>query len=247
MSKSVGIIICAGGSSSRFGSKRKKPFVDVRGRAVFLRSVELFSERADVKQILLGIPEEDAELVDVKWGTNLQFFGAKVFYGGKERVDTVKAGLELLKDEIELVAVHDAARCCVREEWVDKCIKEAGKSGAAILAAPVVSTIKEVKDGEVIRTVERSGIWEAQTPQVFRRDLIVKAYENLKDEERETISDDAQLVEALGEKVKIVEADSSNIKLTTGSDISIAGAILKEREEEKKPKGPMGPYAEAQW
>jgi len=247
MSENVGVIICAGGASSRFGGKRKKPFVDVRGRAVFLRSVELFSDRKDVKQILLGIPKEDAELVDVKWGTNLQFFGAKAFYGGEERVDTVKAGLELLKDDIDLVAVHDAVRCCVREQWVQQCIRQAGKSGAAILAAPVVSTIKQVKNGEIIRTVDRSGLWEAQTPQVFRRNLIVKAYENLKDEDKKKISDDAQLLESMGEKVGIVEADSSNIKITTKDDISIAGAILKQREEQKKPKGPLGPYAEAQW
>jgi len=247
MSGNVGVIICAGGASSRFGGKRKKPFVDVGGRAVFLRSVELFSDRDDVKQILLGIPEEDAELVDVKWGTNLQFFGVKVFAGGDERVDTVRAGLELLRDDIELVAVHDAVRCGVRQEWVDECIKQARESGAAILAAPVVSTIKEVKDGEVARTLDRSGLWAVQTPQIFKRELITKAYKNLDEKNKRQISDDSQLVELLGEKVRIVETDSSNIKITQRSDIWITDSILRGREKEKKPKRPIGPYEEAQW
>ena len=110
MSESVAAIICAAGASSRFGGKRKKAFVDVAGRAVFLRSVELFSNREDIKQVLLGIAPEDEELVSVKWGPNLKFFGVKVFLGGGERFDTVRKGLDLVTDDIDHVAVHDASR-----------------------------------------------------------------------------------------------------------------------------------------
>jgi 2-C-methyl-D-erythritol 4-phosphate cytidylyltransferase len=156
MSKKVGVIICAAGASSRFGGKRKKPFVDVEGRAVFLRSVEIFSSREDVKQILLAIAPEDEELVNVKWGPNLKFFNVKTCFGGAERFDTVQKGLELIKDDIELIAVHDAVRCCVKEEWIDKVIAEAAKTGAAILACPVVATLKEAKDKVIIQTVDRA-------------------------------------------------------------------------------------------
>jgi len=283
MNKNVAAIICAAGPSSRFGGQdsrsstgnknkqafgglRKKQFVDVAGRACFLRSVELFSNRDDVKQVLLAISPEDEELVSVKWGANLKFFNVKICLGGAERFETVSKALELVKKTIDLIAVHDAVRCCVTGELIDEVITAAAKTGAAIPACPVSATIKEVKDKMITRTVDRSNLYEAQTPQVFDASLLKKAYanlsilrplgttedgKNLKDrktcsEPVEPISDDAQLVEALGRKVTIVEADSSNIKITRQSDVAIAEAILKSRPR-PKPEGPIGPYIEAQW
>ena len=243
MSKNVAVIICAAGASSRFGGKRKKPFVDVAGRAVFLRSVELFSDRSGVKQILLAIAPEDQELVNVKWGPNLKFFNVKICFGGSERFETVTKALELIKDDIDLIAVHDAVRCCVKAEWIDRCLDTAAKTGAAILACPVVATLKQAKDNTVIKTVDRSALYEAQTPQVFEARLLKKAYSKL---DKSNISDDSQLVEALGHKVSIVETDSSNIKITHQSDVAIAEAILKSRPS-PRPQGPAGPYIEAQW
>jgi 2-C-methyl-D-erythritol 4-phosphate cytidylyltransferase len=246
MSKSVGAIICAAGASKRFAGKRKKPFVDVAGRAAFLRSAELFSDREDVKQILLAIPPEDQELVNVKWGPNLKFFNVKTFLGGSERFETVEKGLSLIKDQIELIAVHDAVRCCVTKKWIDKVIDTAGMTGAAILACPVTATVKEVKDQTIVRTVDRTDLYEAQTPQVFEADLLRQAHANLNKLDKSKISDDAQLDETLGREVSIVETDASNIKITRGTDIPIAEAIIKSRP---KPglKGPVGPYIEAQW
>ncbi|MFB0524871.1 MAG: 2-C-methyl-D-erythritol 4-phosphate cytidylyltransferase, partial [Phycisphaerae bacterium] len=140
MSKSVAAIICAAGPSSRFGGKRKKQFVDVGGRAAFLRSAELFANRDDVKQILLAIPPEDEELVSVKWGANLKFFNVKICFGGTERFETVAKALELVKDDIDLIAVHDAVRCCVTEKLIDDSFAAAAKSGAAIPACPIAAT-----------------------------------------------------------------------------------------------------------
>ena len=246
MSQNVAAIICAAGASSRFGGKRKKAFVDVAGRAVFLRSVELFSNRDDVKQVLLGIAPEDEELVSVKWGPNLKFFNVSIFLGGTERFDTVNKGIELVKDGIDLIAVHDACRCCVTEEMIDSTITAAAKSGAAIPACPVTATVKHAKDNVITKTVDRTGLYEAQTPQIFSASLLKKAYENLENLDKSKISDDSQLVEALGQKVTIVETDSSNIKITRPSDIAVAEAIIKSRPK-PVPKGPVGPYIEAQW
>jgi 2-C-methyl-D-erythritol 4-phosphate cytidylyltransferase len=246
MAKNVAVIICAAGASSRFGGKRKKPFVDAGGRAVFLYSLELFSARDDVKQILLAISPEDEELVTLKWGANLKFFNVKVCFGGAERFETVSKALELVRNDIDLISVHDAVRCCVTSQWIDKVIAAAGQTGAAILACPVVATIKEAKKGAIIKTVDRTNLWEAQTPQVFETKLLREAYENLKNLDKNKINDDAQLVEAIGKKVSIVETDSSNIKITRPSDIAIAEAILKGRPK-LTPKGPIGPYIEAQW
>ena len=246
MSQNVAVIICAAGASSRFGGNRKKAFVNVAGRAVFLRSVEQFADRDDVKQVLLGIASEDEELVSVKWGPNLKFFNVEVFMGGAERFDTIMNGLELIKDGVERVAVHDACRCCITKEVIDATFAAAAKSGAAVPACPVTATIKQVKDSTIERTVDRTGLYEAQTPQVFAIDLLRKAYENLKHLDGSKISDDSQLVEALGHKVSIVEADCTNIKITQKNDIAIAEAILKSRPK-PIPEGPAGPYIEAQW
>ena len=254
MGQSVAIIICAAGASRRFGGKRKKPFVDVAGRAVFLRSVEFFANRDDVKQILLAIAPEDEELVNVKWGPNLKFYNVKIFFGGEERFDTVSKGLELVKETTDLIAVHDAVRCCIKSKWIDEAITTAAQTGAAILACPVTATIKQAKDNTIMQTIDRAGLYEAQTPQVFKADLLRKAYENLAKLHKNKISvdstgsprDDSQLVEALGHKVSIVETDSSNIKITHKADLPIAEAILKSRPK-PRPKGPAGPYIEAQW
>lgn len=246
MSKSVAAIICAAGPGKRFGGKKKKQFTDVGGRAIFLRSVELFADRKEVKQVLLAISPDDEEIVDVKWGPNLKFFGVKIFFGGEQRFDTVNNGLKLVKDDIDLVAVHDACRCCVTEKIIGEVIAAAEKTGAAIPACPVNATIKQAKDGAIVRTVDRSDLHEAQTPQIFDTKLLKRAYANLDNLDQSTISDDAQLVEALGEKVAIVETDSSNIKITRPSDITIAQAIIKSREKAAT-KGHLGPYSEAQW
>jgi len=246
MAKNVGVIICAAGASTRFRGKRKKPFADVAGKAVFIHSVEMFTDRSDVKQVLLAIAPEDEELVNIKWGPNLKFFNVHICFGGDERFDTVKKALELIKDDIDIVAVHDAARCCLTKQWLDQVIKAASESDAAMLACPVVATLKEVENKIIVKTVDRTKLYEAQTPQVFSVKLLKKAYENPKNLDKSTISDDSQLIEALGQKVTIVETNSSNIKITTGNDLAIATAIIKSRPKSGI-KGPIGPYEEAQW
>jgi len=212
---------------------------------VFMRSIEVFADRDDVKQILLAIPQEDEELVTVKWGANLKFYGVKLCFGREKRYETVAEALKLVRDDADFIAVHDAVRCCITKQWVDAVFDAARQSGAAILASAVVSTLKEVRDDTIVRTVDRQGLYEAQTPQVFRAELLKKAYRNI-DDSTGNIYDDAQLVEALGEKVTIVPVDSSNIKITYPADIIIAEGILKSRPK-PKPKGPMGPYIEAPW
>ena len=214
MDKKVAVIICAAGPGSRFGGKRKKQFVDVAGRAVFLRSVELFSSRDDVKQILLTIPRDDEELVSIKWGANLKFFNVKICFGGAERFETVTKALELIKDDIELIAVHDAVRCCVTEKLIDEVIATAAKTGAAMPACPVTATLKQVKENIITKTVDRSDLYEAQTPQIFKATLLKKAYENLKKLDKSKISDFSQILEALGQMFKILKTDYSNIKIT---------------------------------
>lgn len=242
----VAAIICAAGRAKRFGGKKRKPFAEVGGRALFLRSIEVFSGCQDVKQVLLAILPEDEEWVQIKWGANLKFFNIQVCFGGEHRHETVRKALEQVTGAIDLVAVHDAARCCVTASLVDRVLASAAKHGAAIPACPVVGTLKQAENGQILRTVDRTGLYEAQTPQVFWTDLLRRAYLNMQTLDASQIRDDAQLVEALGEPVAIVESDPSNIKVTYTSDIPIAEAILRSRPSPRR-EGPIGPYAEAQW
>lgn len=246
LSKSVGVIICAAGASARFGGDRKKPFVELAGRAAFLRSIEYFTNRDEVKQIVMAIAKEDEELVTVKWGSALAFNGVRLCLGGAERFETVANALGKIREDIDLIAVHDAVRCCLKKEWVDAVFEKAAQTGAAILACPVNGTLKRVQNGVIVETVERDNLYEAQTPQVFDAKLLRQAYAKIGNLSKAKITDDAQLVEALGHKVHIVETDYTNLKITRKSDVPIAEAIIQSRPR-PKPEGPIGPYIEAQW
>ncbi|MBN1765059.1 MAG: 2-C-methyl-D-erythritol 4-phosphate cytidylyltransferase [Sedimentisphaerales bacterium] len=243
----MSVLIPAAGSSSRYKGKKKKQFTDLDGRAVFLRSIEIFADRDDVKEVIIAIPQEDEELFQVKWQANLGFFGVKHIIGGVQRHDTVNKLLAEVNDEdTDLIALHDAVRPCVSSEQIDAVFKAAAETGAAILARPLVGTLKQAGSDKLItKTVDRTQFWEAQTPQVFKPEIIRKAYQQ-RENVNENITDDAQLVEALGIPVKIVESDSGNIKITTGIDLAIASAILKSRAKAAQKKGPVGPWAAEQ-
>lgn len=246
LDKTVAVIVCAAGASARFGGDRKKPFVELSGRAAFMRSIEFFSTRDEVKQILLAISKEDEELVTVKWGSALAFNGVKLCLGGTERFQTVANALAKVNEQVDLIAVHDAVRCCLTKDWVDAVFEAAAATGAAILACPVNATLKKVEKGVITATIDRDQLYEAQTPQVFDAKLLKKAYDKIDKLDKKKITDDAQVVESLGHPVQIVETDFSNLKITRKSDVPIAEAILKSRPQ-PKPEGPIGPYIEAQW
>ncbi|MFI4910699.1 MAG: 2-C-methyl-D-erythritol 4-phosphate cytidylyltransferase [Sedimentisphaeraceae bacterium JB056] len=243
----IAVIICAAGSSTRFGGKTKKIFEKVCETPVFLRSINVFSDIDDVKQIILAISPEDEEKIRMNWEANLAFDGVELCHGGSHRGETVEKALANVRDEIDLVAVHDAARCCVTKEWVLEAFEKCSKSGAVALACPVVSTIKKVVDGQIAETVDRINLYEAQTPQVFNRTLLIDAYENIakSDIDAKTITDDCSVVEKFGHAISIVETDSSNIKITKKDDISIAEAILKSRTK-TEPKA-FHPFADDKW
>lgn len=241
----VSVIIPAAGAGKRFGGNVKKPFALIDNRPIFIRSIELFINRPDVVQTILTVAPEDYEVVKEKYAANIMFMGIKLVEGGAERYLSVRRALEHVDPEAELVCVHDAVRPCVLESWIDEVFAEAGKSSAAILAAPLAGTIKRVSDAGVIdETVPRAGLYEAQTPQVFRRELLTEAYAALP--EGTCPTDDAEIVERAGHTVTIVKTDHRNIKITSPGDMSLAAALLKDMG--RKPKGPaLGAFEEAQW
>ena len=223
---SFAVIVAAAGGSSRFQDKNyKKPFAPLAGKAVWLHSVERYLNRDDVKQMILVISPSDRESFMAKFGANVAILGIELVNGGAQRSDSVQNALEKVKSNIDFIAVHDAARPCFVDSWVDKVFEAAQKSGAAILAAPVTGTLKRSKDGKSIdETVPRDQLWQAQTPQVFRRDLLIDAYARRGDLDP---TDEAQAVEAIGHQVSIVPCSPMNLKITTREDLKFAEQTLK--------------------
>jgi len=237
------VILPAAGRSSRFKDREKKPFATLDGRAVWLRTAELFVNRNDVAQILIVIAADDVETFRLRYTANIAFMNVKLVPGGRERWESVGNALAEMSPEVDYVAVHDAVRPCVTTDLIDSVFAAARTHGAALLATRLTETVKRVGDKLVVReTVDRQGLWLAQTPQVFRRDWLTDAYARRAELGRE-ITDDAQLVEAAGHPVHVVEGAATNVKITTKDDLALAAAILTSRP---KPKGdrPFHPFAE---
>ena len=236
-----GVILVAAGQSSRFqDANYKKPFAPLAGRPVWLHSAEKFTDRDDVKQVVVVVAPEDREAFLEKFGASLAFMGITLAEGGAERADSVKNGLEKLAPEIDIIAIHDAARPCLATEWIDRVFAAGAKTGAAILATPVVSTLKRVGPDRVIReTVDRTGLWEAQTPQVFSRSLLERAFAAAAGR---PATDEAGLIEALGHPVTVVPGSPINLKITSREDLRLAEQALKALPKPKL-SGPAHPFA----
>ncbi|TWT48534.1 2-C-methyl-D-erythritol 4-phosphate cytidylyltransferase [Botrimarina hoheduenensis] len=235
------VLILAAGQSSRFGDPHyKKPFAPLEGRPVWMHAVDRFKDREDVAEVVVVVAPEDREAFQTKFGANLLFLGVALCEGGALRSDSVRKGLDALSSQATHVAIHDAARPCVTTEDIDRVFAAARQSGAAILASPVVATLKRASSTdppEVEETVPREGLWAAQTPQVFERDLLNGAYEA----GGSPVTDDAQLIERHGHRVVIVEGSSENLKITTQEDLRLAAAILATRSV-AKPQKPSHPF-----
>jgi 2-C-methyl-D-erythritol 4-phosphate cytidylyltransferase len=237
------VILPAAGRSSRFRDKEKKPFANLDGRAVWLRTVEQFITRADVAQCIIVVSPEDQEMFRRRYGANLAFMNVRIANGGAERFESVANALALVKPEVEFIAVHDAVRPCITEALINDVFAKAEKTGAAMLAVPVSDTLKQVEPNKQVKgTLPRQGVWLAQTPQVFRRDWLQEVYEN-RTRLGANFTDDAQLMEAAGYAVHVVEGATTNIKITTRQDLFLADAILKSLPK-PKPSGPVHPFAE---
>ncbi|MFH1264179.1 MAG: 2-C-methyl-D-erythritol 4-phosphate cytidylyltransferase [Planctomycetota bacterium] len=236
------VILPAAGRSSRFHDKHyKKPFALLGGRAVWLHAAERFLNRDDVVQTIVVISPDDREQFNFKFSSNVAIMGIDVVEGGAERADSVENALARVKPEAEFICVHDAARPCLANEWVDKIFQTARRTGAAIFAIPVAGTVKRVgPDKTIEETLSRKDLWEAQTPQVFRRELLLDAYAK---REGFQATDEAQLVERLGHPVTVVPGSPINLKIATKEDLRLAEQALKALPKPKL-KGPAHPFAE---
>lgn len=220
----VSVILPAAGSGSRFGADENKIFADLAGRAVFEVTLAAFARRPDVVQTLLVVSAADEPRIRADHGQVLDETGTQLVPGGTVRSESVRNALAHVADTVDVVAVHDAVRPCVTDAWLDAVFAAAARTGAALLACPIHGTIKRVDSaGQIERTVPRDGLWEAQTPQAFRREIIRAAYAQT---DLSGATDDCMLVEAMGHPVTVVPADRRNVKITTRADLAFAAAAL---------------------
>ena len=224
----VAVVLLAGGSGSRMKADRPKQFLELRGKPVLEHSIDLLLGVQQMICLVLVIAEEfrslDFVVAAAARDSRLTFADP-----GKERQDSVSNGLDAVPPECTIVAVHDAARPLVTLDAVHTCISDGAEHGAAVLAVPMKATVKEGADGFVKRTLDRSKLWEIQTPQVIRPQLLRDGFAKVRAEGLE-VTDDVSIVEQLGAPVKLTMGEYTNLKLTTPEDMVIADQILAGRD-----------------
>ncbi len=230
----VSVIFPAAGKGKRMQAGMNKVFMDLSGMPILVRTLLRFSACEAVDQLVVVVAPAEVEFVE---GVLKRLEGLKdyiVVAGGSERQYSVWNGIKAMENASadDIILVHDAARPLVSNQVILDTIKTAREKGGAIAAVPAKNTIKLCNEShQVVETPDRSRLWEVQTPQGFRRDILVQANE-LAEKDGFLGTDDASLVERTGHPVYIVESDYRNIKITTPEDIVIAKAFLA--EEEKK-------------
>jgi 2-C-methyl-D-erythritol 4-phosphate cytidylyltransferase len=225
-------IVVAAGKSERLRSKVSKPLVRLGSKQVLFYSLKTLSECPDVRQVIVVANRSNRGSI----GRLISLWRlpkiAGVVEGGERRQDSVASGLNALAPQCSHVLIHDAARPYVDQASLKRLTSAVLKTGAAILGVPVKSTIKEARSSggrsmPVVRqTLDRGLLWEIQTPQAFRKDILIKAYNSFG---MINVTDDSALVEKLGIPVSLVMGSYANIKITTPDDLHVAAALLKKR------------------
>lgn len=219
-------LIPAAGIGARFGADKPKQYVEIGGKTVLEHTVCIFQNHPSIDMTVVVVSPEDV-LAD---GFQTAFAGVEVWkIGGRTRAETVRNGVEKLLETglasaDDNILVHDAARCCLPSEALTRLIEQAGNAAeGGILAIPVADTLKRADGGNISATVDRSGLWQAQTPQLFRAGLLCRA---LAAENLEGITDEASAVEKLGIRPLLVQGDARNLKLTQPQDAYIVRLLL---------------------
>ncbi len=225
----VTAIIVAAGKSERMGAGTDKAFLNLGPKPVVAWSLLAFERCGDVDQIVLVVRKD--QLIAAKALSRM--FGISklrsIVPGGKERQDSVLAGMKEMDSDTRIVVVHDGARPCVTPETIAEVVKIARRSGAGVVGRRIFDTVKYVEKGTTVtRTEDRTKLWAVQTPQAFQTSIIRRAYAELA-KSGATVTDDASAVEAIGEPVKIYESNQPNLKITTVDDLQMAAAVVLKR------------------
>ena len=229
MKRDVGVIIVAAGSGSRTGSQELKQFRWVAGKPMLLHSIQIFQARTDVAMVVCVLPREYVG-DPPPWIFQSDAERLLLSVGGRERSESVANGLEDLPSECEIVVIHDAARPLVTSETIGRVIDEARQGHGAVAAIPVIDTLKRVEsNGKVVETVDRFGLWRAQTPQAFPRKAIERAHREAREADR-IATDDAALCEQIGLPIVVVRGSERAQKITEENDFALVEALSIFRE-----------------
>ena len=225
----VAVILPAAGQSLRMGDGARKPFLELAGEPILLRTVKRLAGAPGILEIILAVHPDDLDAVQGEWWERLAGAGAALAVaGGVSRAESVWNAMQVVPARAELIAVHDAVRPFVSPDILKALFSTARRRGAAVPVVPLVDTPKRVEGDSVVETPRRLGLMRVQTPQVFASDLLIEAYEyalstgGLSDR----ITDDSQMVENLGREVAAVLGDEFNLKITTPKDLRLAEALL---------------------
>lgn len=217
-------IILAAGNGTRMKAEKSKLLLEIMGKTVIERSVNAFLEVSDIDEIIVTVREEDIEA----FSSLLSDERVSFVIGGATRQQSVKNAFETITDS-DLIIIHDGARPFISAEDIDNTIRTANDFGAAAVGVPVKDTIKIIdRDNVVVGTPDRSLLFAVRTPQIFRFDMYKEALQKAEKDGKD-FTDDCQLIEYAGGKVKMVEGSYDNIKITTPDDIALAENILLQR------------------
>ena len=223
----VSAVIVAAGKGIRMKDTVRKQYLPLAGRPVLAHSLTLFENCNLINKIILVVPEDD---FDYCRNNILPMLKSKInlVAGGRERQDSVYNGLIAVGENNGIVIIHDGVRPFANNEMLKSCVKGAKKHGACIIGVPAQDTLKKISSlGNIEKTIERNNIWLAQTPQAFQYKIIRKAHEKAK-EKGYAGTDDAFLVEQMGNPVKIIKGSKNNIKITTREDLELAEVMLQD-------------------
>jgi 2-C-methyl-D-erythritol 4-phosphate cytidylyltransferase/2-C-methyl-D-erythritol 2,4-cyclodiphosphate synthase len=227
MHATAAAIIPAAGSGTRMGFDYPKQFHLLNGIPILVRTVNAFLENPEICRCIVVVPVEWIDVSkDLLKQHGLNIGRVSVCAGGRRRQDSVRAGLALLDQTVDIVLVHDGARPLVDQETITRCCQAARTNGAAIAAIPVKDTLKKATEaGQILSTIDRQGLWQAQTPQAIRLSLLQKAYDEAGDADA---TDEASLLERAGIPVTIVEGSETNLKITRPEDLRLAELIVQQ-------------------
>ncbi|MDP3041600.1 MAG: 2-C-methyl-D-erythritol 4-phosphate cytidylyltransferase [Candidatus Omnitrophota bacterium] len=220
-------IILAAGQGKRLGAAVLKPLVKIAKLPAIIYSLNTLDKHPQIDEIIVVVNAKNQQAIK-RLIRKYSFKKIKRFVlGGRRRQDSVYNGLKMASGNSDWALIHDSARPFIDGETIAKVILAAKKTGSAIVAVKPKATIKFSQKNNIVKeTLDRDNLWEIQTPQVFRKELLLQAYKKYG---KEKVTDDASLVEKLGEDVLIVQGSYQNIKITTGEDLLFAGLIAKRR------------------
>ena len=226
----VTAIIVAAGDGKRMGGATSKTFLPIAGRPLVLRTLDRFLSARSIEKVILVVPGKELRNSQtlIQDDSHLCQRSCVLQAGGASRQESVRLGLAALDADCEIVVIHDGARPFVSSSLIDRCVNEAYRVGAVVIGVPARDTIKIVSEEHWVQaTPARNTLWEIQTPQVFRKEVIMEAHDWGVRQAIEA-TDDAMLVERIGKPVFLIEGERTNIKITVPEDVLLAEALLRD-------------------